>query len=69
MQTSLTYDVWSTKYVYIRFEYGVIELMTELGGLFEILRIFGFGMSILFMSDPKLFVLSELIRPAMKTEM
>ena len=64
---AITYEIGSTKHVLHRFEYGLLEMLSELGGLFEIFRITGFVMIYVFLSEPLYFVASSLIKPSVKS--
>ena len=63
IQNAITFEVFLTQYEYFRFEYGIVDLLSELGGLFSVFKIAAFSLIYVFISDPKLFILSDLVKP------
>ena len=65
---AITYEIGSSKHVLHRFEYGLLEMLSELGGLFEIFRVSGYVMIYVFLSEPLYFVASSLIKPSVMSK-
>ena len=53
------------KHVYDRHEYGILEMLSEIGGLFGIFKVIAFVLVYAFLSEPRLFVISGLIKQRM----
>ena len=61
-QTAVTFELWSTKKTYTRVDYGFLDWLADIGGLYSVLHVFTLVLISNFISNgPSLFVATDLI--------
>ena len=60
-QTAITYEFWDTRYLYLRKDYGLLDWLSDLGGLLDLFKLVAATIIGFFVVNaPSVFTATEL---------